>query len=163
MQGDTARQTNPPIELQRRFRAPPERVFRAWTQPQALKQWWCPSGWVPAEIEVDLQVGGVYRIGMSRPDTGADVCVCGEFLEVRPPERLVYTWRWEGAFEQAPETLVTVAFVEYPGGTELSLRHENFADFGIRHQHRSGWIAACERMDRILPSPAAVPEIGFAP
>ncbi len=54
------------FELQRRFRASPERVFRAWTQPVALREWWCPPGWMAGEIEVDLRVGGIYRIAMTR-------------------------------------------------------------------------------------------------
>ena len=54
------------FELQRRFRASPERVFRAWTRPAALREWWCPAGWVAGEIEIDLRVGGGYRIAMIR-------------------------------------------------------------------------------------------------
>ena len=54
------------IHAQRRFAAPPERVFHAWTEPEALKRWWCPPGWTAADIEVDLRVGGAYRIGMCR-------------------------------------------------------------------------------------------------
>lgn len=146
------------FELGRRFRAGPETVFRAWTRPEALKRWWCPNGWAPTAIEVDLRVGGGYRIAMSRLGAGADVSVCGRFLEVRRPQKLVYTWRWEGAFEEMPKTIVTVTFDEFPGGTELTLRHAGFADDGSRRQHRSGWVAACARMDRSLapPEPATV-------
>jgi hypothetical protein len=92
MQAATAEPARIGIELQRRFRASPERVFRAWTQPVALREWWCPPGWVAGEIEIDLRIGGAYRIEMSRTGTaGARVSVGGHFLEVRPPERLVYT------------------------------------------------------------------------
>ena len=88
------------FELQRTFRASPERVFGAWTQPAALRAWWCPPGWVAGEIEIDLRIGGSYSVAMSRAGSaGSVVSVSGRFLEVRPPERLVYTWRWEGAFE----------------------------------------------------------------
>lgn len=93
------------FELQRRFRASPERVFRAWTQPVALREWWCPAGWVAGEIEIDLRVGGAYRIAMTRTAGGAPVAVAGQFFEVEPPERLVYSWCWEGAFTEMPETL----------------------------------------------------------
>ena len=141
---------SPAIQLRRRFRAPPERVFRAWTRPEALKAWWCPSGWKATAIEVDLRVGGEYRIAMRWAGVGAEVCVSGHFLEVSPPERLRYSWRWEGAFEGMPETLVTVEFAEAAGGTELTLRHENFADGADRQRHRAGWIAACNRLDRSL-------------
>ena len=144
------------FELQRRFRASPERVFRAWTQPVALREWWCPSGWMAGEIEVDLRVGGSYCIAMNRGDGSGSVLVRGQFLDVRPPERLVYTWRWEGAFAQMPETLVTVELSGSADETLLRIRHENFADPGIRQQHRSGWIAACDRLDRLVTPPAVL-------
>ena len=138
------------IELRRRFRASPERVFRAWTDPASLGRWWCPPGWVAGEIEVDLRVGGCYRIAMARPGCGEPVAVAGAFLEVAAPRRLVYTWRWENAFPGMPETLVTVELEGAGGETVLTIRHEKFADFATRHQHRSGWIAACNRLDRTL-------------
>src|SRR4051794_54751 len=104
------------------------RIFRAWTQPEALKEWWCPSGWKAAAIEVDLRVGGEHRIAMRRARESAEVSVLGHFLEVRPPQRLRYRWRWEGAFERMPDTLVTVEFLVSGSGTELTLCHESFVD-----------------------------------
>ena len=144
------------IELQRRFRASPERIFRAWTQPLALREWWCPAGWIAGEIEIDLRVGGSYRIAMVRAEgEGPGVSVIGQFLEVRPPERLVYTWRWEGAFAGMPETLVTLELHGTESETLLTLHHDNFTDAGLRQQHRTGWIAACDRLDRMI-TPAAI-------
>lgn len=140
------------IRVTRYFRAPPEKVFRAWTQPEALKEWWCPSGWKAAAIEVDLRAGGEYRIAMRRAGDSTEVSVSGHFLEVRPPERLRYTWRWEGAFERMPDTLVTVEFLVSGSGTELTLCHESFVDAEVRLQHRSGWIVACNRLERSLPA-----------
>ena len=146
------------FELQRRFRASPERIFRAWTQPVALREWWCPPGWIAAAIEIDLRIGGNYRIAMSRAGrAGSEVSVSGQFLEVRPPERLAYTWRWEGAFAEMPETLVTLELSGSGGETLLTLRHENFVDLGLRQQHRSGWISACDRLDRLVTPPEAAP------
>ena len=143
------------FELQRTFRASPERVFRAWTQPAALREWWCPSGWVAGEIAIDLQIGGTYSIAMSRADVR--VSVSGAFLEVRPPERLVYTWRWEGAFAEMPETLVTLELQGSDIETRLTLHHDDFADAGIRQQHRSGWMAACDRLDHVVTPTAVMP------
>ena len=151
MQSVAAHSAGLGIELQRRFRASPERVFRAWTQLVALREWWCPAGWTASEIEIDLRVGGLYRIAMVRAaDAGPGVSVAGKFLEVRPPERLVYTWRWEGAFTGMPETLVTLELRGSETETLLTLHHENFTDAGLRQQHRSGWIAACDRLDRAM-------------
>jgi uncharacterized protein YndB with AHSA1/START domain len=144
MQG-AVEQTYPAINLRRYFGAPPEKVFRAWTQPDVLKK--CPNGWRTTKIEVDLRVGGEYRISMKRAAVDTEVSVSGHFLEVSPPEWLKYTWRWEGAFERVADTLVTVEFVRSGSGTELTLRHEKFADAEIRQQHWIGWIAACNRLD----------------
>jgi uncharacterized protein YndB with AHSA1/START domain len=146
------------VELRRRFRADPERVFRAWTEPAVLRRWWCPPGWVAGEIDVDLRVGGCYRIAMTRAEGGEPVAVGGEFLDVAAPRRLVYTWRWENAFPEMPETRVTVEFEGSGGETLLTIRHDNFADIATRHQHRSGWIAACNRLDRLV-----TPTLSVAP
>jgi uncharacterized protein YndB with AHSA1/START domain len=138
------------FEIRRRFRSSREKVFRAWTQPEALRRWWFPSGWVADAIELDVRVGGAYCIAMSRVDSGRRASVSGHFIEVVPPERLKFTWLWEGAFELMPETVVTVEFTAFAGGTELILRHENFVDHAIGRQHRSGWIVACNRLELSL-------------
>lgn len=155
MQSTAAQTAELGIELQRRFRASPDRVFRAWTQPVALREWWCPAGWVAGEIDIDLRVGGRYRIAMVRADNPAlGVSVGGRFLEVRAPDRLVYTWRWEGAFADMPETLVTLELHGSADETLLTLRHDKFTDANLRQQHRSGWLAACDRLERVM-HPAA--------
>jgi uncharacterized protein YndB with AHSA1/START domain len=140
------------FRLRRRFTAPRENVFRAWTDPQVLKRWWCPPGWAPAEIEVDLRVGGAYRIGMRRVENGPPIYVYGSFLEVQIPERLMYTWRWENAFEQMPQTRVTVQFLESGGITEVVLIHEDLPEINVCLRHRAGWMEAWERIDRSLTS-----------
>ena len=138
------------LKLTRRFAAPPRRVFDAWTTPEALKQWWCPPGWRPERIEVDLRIGGAYYFEMRQLDSDAVVSIQGRFLEVHRPARLVYTWRWHGAFDRMPETRVTVEFRSVEGGTDVFVVHENFPNVPLWQRHRSGWIAACDRMEKIL-------------
>jgi uncharacterized protein YndB with AHSA1/START domain len=138
------------LRLTRRFAAPRERVFDAWTTAEALKRWWCPPGWEPERIEVDLRTGGAYHLGMRQLDGDAVVSIDGRFLDVHRPEKVVYTWRWRGAFEGMPETRVTVEFLALEGGTEVVVLHENFPDVPLWQRHRSGWIAACDRMEQIL-------------
>jgi len=145
------------IQIQKRYRAPPERVFRALTQPAVLREWWCPPGWVAGEIALDLRVGGAYRIAMTRVSDRQQVAVSGRFLEVQPPERLVYTWRWEGAFAEMGETQVTLELERSEQDTVVTLWHEDFADQALREQHRTGWIAACNRLDRLVTPPVAHP------
>ena len=138
------------LRLTRRFAAPRERVFNAWTTPEALKRWWCPPGWAPERIDVDLRTGGAYCLEMRQLDGDTVVSIQGRFLHVHRPERLVYTWQWRGAFEEMPETRVTVEFHSIDGGTEVVVVHQNFPDVRIWQRHRSGWIAACDRMERLL-------------
>jgi len=138
------------LDIQRWFAAEPARVFAAWTRPEALRRWWCPPGWQPTHVEVDLRVGGTWRIGMRSHDDGIDVSVGGQFLEVGPPSVLVYTWQWTGAFPDMPLTQVAVAFTAFRGGTELRLVHGPMGDVTLWQRHRTGWIDACDRMELIL-------------
>jgi len=138
------------LRLSRRFARPAEAVFRAWTDPEALRRWWCPAGWTPAEIEVDLRAGGAWRLGMRRVENGETVYVRGRFLEVCPPEKLVYTWKWENAFEQLPETQVTVRFVELAGVTDLELIHELLPEIPICLRIRTGWLEAWQRLKEVF-------------
>ena len=143
------------FELTRRFRASPERVFRAWTEPAALRGWWCPFGWIAGDIAIDLRVGGTFCISMVRAEGGDPVAVRGQFLEVEPPVRLVFTWRWDGAFPEMPETTVTLALRGSENETVLTLSHTNFTAPEPRQQHRTGWVIACNRLDRLVTPPAA--------
>ena len=83
------------LELTHRFGAPRERVFEAWTNPDVLKRWWAAAAtWETPLAEVDLREGGGYRLSM-KTDEGDVHTVYGEYREIRPPERLSYTWSWE--------------------------------------------------------------------
>jgi uncharacterized protein YndB with AHSA1/START domain len=138
------------LRLSRRFSRTPEAVFRAWTNPDNIRRWWSPAGWTPAEMEVDLRVGGSYRLGMRRIEGGHTVYVHGRFLEVCVPRRLIYSWKWENAFEQMPETQVTVSFIESDGGTELELIHERLPEISICLRVRAGWLDAWQRLKKVF-------------
>jgi uncharacterized protein YndB with AHSA1/START domain len=138
------------LRLERRFAAPREHVFEAWTTPEALKRWWCPPGWQAERMEVDLRVSGAFHLGMRRMSDGSTAAVEGRFLEVQRPERLVYTWRWTGTLKDMSESRVTVEFVDEQGDTRLTLTHDRLPDIPLWHRHRAGWIAACDRMEDAL-------------
>ena len=100
------------LEVRRTVAAPRETVFQAWTDPEMLKKWWrVDAGWSTPIVEVDMRIGGRYRLGMLESGKGAPYVVGGEYREVTPPEKLVFTWIWEGP-EPAEETLVTVEFLD---------------------------------------------------
>jgi uncharacterized protein YndB with AHSA1/START domain len=140
------------LELRRRFAAPRERVFQAWTEPELLRRWWAAQpGWQGADAEVDLRPGGRYRLAMHDPESGATHAVVGEYLEVRAPERLVYTWTWEGEppeMRGSERTVVHVAFVADGDATEVILTHRGFADTTIRDMHGQGWAGCLDGLER---------------
>jgi uncharacterized protein YndB with AHSA1/START domain len=135
------------IEVRRVVRAPRERLFHAWTDAGELMRWWGPMGLEPAGASVDLRVGGGYRISM-RPPGGAPSHAFGEFHEVEPPSRLVFTWAWEGGeFDGLSDTLVTVEFhARGATETEIVLTHERLGPDAVE-AHRQGWVDSLERVD----------------
>jgi uncharacterized protein YndB with AHSA1/START domain len=144
------------LSLSRRFDASRERVFDAWTNPEVLRRWWAAApAWEPGEAEVDLREGGRYRLSMKNTDDGAVHTVVGEYTEVRRPERLAYTWTWEGDPEEmagSAQTLVEVEFAEEGAGTRVDLTHRGFANAEIRAMHEHGWNGCLDNLERVLSS-----------
>lgn len=97
--------------------------------------------------ELDLRVGGRFRIEMKHAK-GNVHCVVGTYREVRPPERLVYTWAWEG--KDMGETLVTVEFLDRGGSTEVRLTHELFPTSEMRDEHAKGWNGCLDHLAGVL-------------
>ena len=95
-------ETKMTLIIKRTFNAPRERVFAAWTQAEALKQWWGTEGHTVPTVEMDVSVGGKYRVEM-RTDEGESFHLNGEFVEIRPSERLVFTFRWERGIGITPK------------------------------------------------------------
>ncbi len=137
------------LEIRRTFEAPRERVYRAWTEPAALARWFAPSEQYSVFVHaLDLRVGGAYRIEM-RHDSGRSSVVLGTYRALEPPERLVFTWRWEQEPATA-ETLVTVTLAARAGATELVLRHELFATAAAAGEHDKGWSGCFELLKKAL-------------
>jgi uncharacterized protein YndB with AHSA1/START domain len=76
----------------------------------------------------------------------------GRFIEVRVPQRIVYTWNWENVFPEMPETRVIVEFAARDRGTELTLIHEALPGIPLCLRHRSGWLGALERLANAVAS-----------
>jgi glutathione S-transferase len=142
------------LRLERTFEAPRERVFDAWVDPELLRRWWASQpDWTSPAAEVDLRVGGAYRLSMQGPE-GPAHSVVGEYREVERPARLVYTWSWEG---DPPEmagsagTLVTVEFHADGPRTRVVVTHEGFEGDGPRDLHAGGWNGCLDNLEgRVL-------------
>ena len=146
---DTATDNGIFLRVERSFDASREDVFDAWTNPEVLKRWWAGApDWDGSIAEVDLRVGGSIRLGMHDPGADVEHVGGGEFTEVNPPERLAYTWTWEG--EMSPDSvdsLVAVDFLEHDGGTTVVLTHSGFKSTESRDGHTGGWNACLDNLE----------------
>lgn len=134
------------LELVRHLKSDREKVFAAWTDPEQLRQWFGPSEKYEVRLaEVELRAGGRYRLALRSPD-GADVAVSGEYKEIVPGEKLVFTWRWDHSDEAFPDTLVCVELRDHDGGTEMHLTHSLFSEEKQVEMHTQGWIGCLERL-----------------
>ena len=148
MMAPKSRSDAPILRLERSFAAPRERVFRAWTDAAELARWFAPTGEHTTKvIALDVRVGERYRIEMHSP-SGNVYTVVGTFREIRPPERLVFTWAWEG--KDMGETLVTLEFRDRGGSTDLLLTHELFPTQEMRDEHARGWTGCLDRLAQAL-------------
>ncbi|HUE86939.1 MAG TPA: SRPBCC domain-containing protein [Vicinamibacterales bacterium] len=132
------------LEVRRVIPAPRERVFAAWTRSDEVRKWSSPAPLTVAVAEIDLRAGGRFRIEMEEPG-GARHRAVGEYREVTPPERLVYTWSWEED-DSATDSLITVEFIDRGNETEVVLTHERLRDAASRDNHRQGWNGSLERL-----------------
>lgn len=141
--------TDTSLRLSRTIRADLATVFEAWTEPEQLRQWSAPEGMTVAAAEVDLRVGGRYRIRMKNPD-GEIFTAVGEYREIDYPNRLVYTWGWEETGNNHYETRVTVEFFDRGGATEVVLTHELFPDAELAGKHTEGWTSCLNRLQGLF-------------
>ncbi len=144
MAGPSASPANT-LRIGRTFASPREKVFRAWTDPEALKRWFGPVGYSTPSADVDLRVGGQYRLGMRKLPDGEIFYLTGVYREVRAPEKLVYTWYWESEPELG-ETLVTVEFRASGDSTEVVVTHELFTTDKALDDHDKGWNSCLDRL-----------------
>jgi uncharacterized protein YndB with AHSA1/START domain len=148
--GQTMTDSPPNMEtlvVRRTIRATAERLFSAWTQPEKLRKWWGPEGVICIDAEVDLRVGGRYRIGNQFPDKKV-LWIVGEFEVVEPPRRLTYTWRLEGI--SAASERVSVLFEARGETTEVIVTHERIPNKALRDQHQDGWQGCLDGLDKYL-------------
>ncbi len=123
-----------------------EKVFKAWTEPEELAKWWGPPDVTAENVTVELKVGGAWRIDMSTPDGGT--IISGEYREIDPPKRLVYTWFVND--DPDTESVVTIDFREADDGTEVSIVHGSFGNEESKQMHTEGWIGCFEELARVL-------------
>lgn len=145
---------SPALELRRVVDAPRELVWRAWTQVEMRLAWWGPPEWPAVHTEQDLRPGGRWRACLRSASDGRLLWQGGIYREIVPPERLVFSFKWESDTHEdgdPVETLVTVLLAELPDGrTQLDFRQEGLKSAQSLAGHREGWTGSLTRLDRWL-------------
>jgi len=148
---DDSELTQVALIVRRTIRTSAERAFLAWTRPEHLRKWWGPPSVKCTDAEIDLRVGGSYRIANQFPD-GKVVWISGEFEQIEPPHRLVYSW----CLGESPRAVerVTVRFEPRGEATEVILVHERIADLATRAGHEQGWQGCLDGLVHFLENGA---------
>ena len=134
------------LVITRVFDAPRELVFKAWTEPAHMAQWFGPRGFTSKVLKHDLRAGGAYRVHMVGPD--GDHWSQGVYREVVPPERLAMTFGWGDANgnRTRPETTLTLLFEDVGGKTRLTM-HQTFSkETDSTRGAREGWTQTLEHL-----------------
>lgn len=141
-------ETGTSLRIVRRYSAPRKEVFEALTDPALLSQWFAPSDQFEVYVDrFEAVPGGSYRIEMRHQNGNVHTCI-GNIQEINSPERLVYTWSWEGG--EMGETLVSWELKETNGETELILLHERFPNEEATARHMEGWTGSVGRLHHLF-------------
>ena len=146
---------NRELSLSRLIRAPRERLYRAWTTPDLLKQWFTPRPWTTPVVELDVRAGGSSYILMRGPD-GNEFPNRGVYLEVVPNEKLVFTDAYTEAWVPTDKPFMTgiITFSDEDGGTRYTARalHWTDADCAAHEQmgFHEGWGKATDQLEALV-------------
>lgn len=143
------------LVLTRLFEAPPEKAYRAWTEPDLLKQWFAPLPWTTPVAILDVRPGGANVIIMRSPH-GEDFPNHGIYLEVVKNQRLVFTDAYTRAWEPSEHPFMTVilTFEDLDGKTHYTarVRHWTVADREAHEQRgfHQGWGQCADQLAELL-------------
>jgi uncharacterized protein YndB with AHSA1/START domain len=142
---------NAELRLTRVYPVAPAKVWRAWTDPQALSRWFGPADTeAVTEARLDVRVGGAWHVRFRTAD-GEEHGVSGVYQEVEPQRRLVFSWAWQSTPERVSRVTVQLRAVD--GGTELDFRHDRFFDDQARANHARGWTGTFVKLAAWLEDP----------
>jgi uncharacterized protein YndB with AHSA1/START domain len=140
------------LEISRVIEAPRDRVYAAWTDPEQLKQWFGPENVKTRELVADARVGGTFLWDIINSE-GEEMTMRGEFRELQPDKKIVFTWQWEDDEDWENHiSIVTVELYDRDGGTELRLTHEQLPNEESRDGHTRGWESALDKLERLFSS-----------
>jgi uncharacterized protein YndB with AHSA1/START domain len=149
--------------LRRAFTTPAATIFEAFISAEALKEWWTPQGFEVVDAQLDVRVGGRYRLAFRSLTDSHVVFVHGIYHEITPPAKLVFTHVFEERSTYPPfmavgvvghETLITVEFLPQGEGAEVLLTQEQLPNAAAEEMVGQGWRAILEQLARYLGAAA---------
>jgi uncharacterized protein YndB with AHSA1/START domain len=130
------------IHISIQIPAEPDKVFGAWSDQKTVEKWYWGDGIVPGGITVDVRVGG--RFSAVWKILGESYTIAGEYLEVVPNKKLVFTTEWRDSLGYV--TTATVDFIKRGFGTELVLNQTGFPNESEAEVSREAWMRALESL-----------------
>lgn len=144
------------LRIQRTFDAPREDVFDAWTSPEVMRRWLAAGhDWSTPHAKVDLRPGGTITVTMAEAGGEPAHTFRGEYLEVSPPERIVFTVEWQGDDADGVVSTVIVEFLEDAEGTTVVLTQRGLATDESRDDHEDGWTKCLANLEARVLAPGA--------
>lgn len=141
------------LEAEKTFPVSVDELYDAWIGPDKLKEWWKPAGNQLKEVDIDVTEGGRFRYVFKTNDGEEDLKITGEYKEVEPKKKLVYSWNWELPHTQAVpdnEFQLTIEFSADGQGSRINVTQENFKDKESIHPHQEGWNKALDDLHNFL-------------
>jgi uncharacterized protein YndB with AHSA1/START domain len=135
------------LRIERTLPAPRPLVYRAFTDPARMMQWFGPHGFEATFVDLDVREGGHWRGGMRGPD-GRELIASGVYREVVPDVRLVFTYAWEREGARGFETLCRLELRDEGAQTRMSFEQGPFEAAADASDHRRGWGEAFEKLAR---------------
>jgi uncharacterized protein YndB with AHSA1/START domain len=133
--------TVPTVRISRVMPAPREDVFAAWLDAEGMRSWMCPGDIKKTDTESDARVGGKFRSAMHGDEN--TYVMTGEYVEIDPPSRLVFTW---ASNVNTGESLITLEFHDRGDESELVLIHERLTDAETAGNYEKGWGSIIEKL-----------------
>ena len=129
------------VLVQKDFKVSVDRLYNAWINPEDLKQWWHPMDNQLVDVRNDVQPGGEVRYVFETKDGKDAFTISGNYSEVKPKEKLVYTWNWKFLNESLhdSEFLLTVEFSGTGEESSISVRQQNTIDDETVQPHHESW------------------------
>lgn len=137
------------VTLHRVLATTPEKVYRAFTEADAMARWIAPDGFTCTVHHMEAKVGGTFRMSFRNFTTGAAHSFGGEFLELVPNQRLKYTDRFDDP-NLPGEITVTILLKEVSCGTDLSITQENIPDIIPVEACYLGWQQSLQYLAKLV-------------